>query len=98
MLAPFREKAGNHNMLAHFHIQSFKFIIQGGLDAYPLDTYAILVLVIIGKHQFGLFIPELSTCELVIYISNLHPHLLYIEESIVALFTGKVIKMPGKIL
>jgi len=73
-------------------------MIQGSLDVCPTpNADDVFVLVIIGKHQPGLFISELGTLEFAVHIPNRHPHLLHIVKGIPAFLGLDVADMSGAI-
>ena len=49
------------------------------------QTYCSFILIIIGKHELGLFVSKGGTGKLVIHIPDFYPHLFHIKQGIIAL-------------
>jgi len=74
------------------------------------DAHCIFARVIIGKHKFGLIVPELSAFKLILRVPDLDAHFFQLQKAIMALPAGDVladvaavavvvfVHRPGKLL
>jgi hypothetical protein len=67
--------------------------VETRLDVVTPDAQNMPVLVIIGKHQFGLFVSEVRSLELILHIPDLDTHLFAFKQGIPAFLADDI---PGE--
>ena len=85
VLAALSQQGGDHDAIHDLHAQTAAFLLHSGLEGSAPDADGEPILIIIGEHQLGLFIPEGRTLELVLGVPDLAAHLLDVLQMIPAL-------------
>ena len=78
-------------MVVYLHAQPPALFLQRGFGIGTPDAYSILSRVIIGKHEFGLFVPEFRSFKFILGISDFDAHLLQFQKAIIALLAGDIL-------
>ena len=85
VLATLSQQGCDHDAIHDLHAQTAAFLLHCGLEGSAPDADGEPVLIVIGEHQLGLFVPEGRALELVLGIPDLAAHLLDVLQMIPAL-------------
>ena len=78
----FGQQASHQRPIVDFYTQAFRFFVDARLDVEAPDTDNVTVFIIVTEHELGLVIPELRSFELIVYVPDLHPHRLALQQSV----------------
>src|SRR3990172_6127902 len=88
--AAFSEQAGDNDPVVDVHFQLLHFLVHRGFDIVSPDTQDMPVLIIVGKHEPGLFIPEIRSLEYILHVPDLHTHPLCFQQCIPSFPRGNI--------
>src|SRR5208282_3108292 len=77
---PFREQARHDGPVVHPDAETLHFVEEALLQVEAPDPQDVAVPIVVAKHQLRLVVPEVRALELIVQISNLHAHLLALEQ------------------